>query len=84
MAPKRPTLFKIKHVRYNGHSVLVISSCPGNTYLFKVNNRNTRKRCGIWLKLIIKTPERHCSGLIIVNFEHISHLLVFLLLTLNK
>ena len=41
-------------------------------YLLKVNNRNTRKRCEI------------CSGVFIVNFEHILHLvLVFLLLTLN-
>ena len=38
-------------------------------------------------KLTTKTPERcqsRCSGVFIVNFEHISHLvLVFLLLTLN-
>ena len=38
-------------------------------------------------KLTIKTPEQHHwrrSGIFIVNFEHISHLvLVFLLLTLN-
>ena len=27
-------------------------------YLFKVNNRNTRKRCEIRSKLTIKTPER--------------------------
>ena len=32
---------------------------PGNTYLFKVNNRNTRKKCDeICSKLTIKTPER--------------------------
>ena len=30
---------------------------PGNTYLFKVNNRNSRKKCEICSKLIIKTPE---------------------------
>ena len=57
-------------------------------YVFKVNNRNTRIRCEICLKLIIKTTERRqwChSGVFIVNFEHISHLvLVFLLLTLSK
>ena len=39
-------------------------------------------------KLTIKTPERchwRCSGVFIVNFEHISHLvLVFLLLTLSR
>ena len=42
----------------------------------------------ISVPLTIKTPERRYwrrSGVIIVNFEHISHLfLVFLLLTLNK
>ena len=44
-------------------------------YLFKVNNRNARKSCEIYLELTIKTPEqRHwlCSGVFIVNFEHIS------------
>ena len=55
-------------------------------YLLKVNNRNTRTRSGICLKLTIKTQERrhwHRSGIFMVNFEHISHLvLVFLLLTL--
>ena len=35
--------------------------------------------------LTIKTPERrHCSDVFIVNFEHISHLALFLLLTLSK
>ena len=56
--------------------------------MFKVNNRNTRKRCEIRSKLIIKKPERRQSrrsGVFIVNFEHVSHLfLVTLLLTLNK
>ena len=56
--------------------------------MFKVNNRNTRTRCEICLKLTIKTPERRQlrrSGVLIVNFEHNSHfVLVFLLLTLNK
>ena len=59
---------------------------PANIYLFKVNNKNTRKWCEICSKLTIKRPERRRrSGLFIVNFEHISHLfLVFLLLTLKK
>ena len=58
-------------------------SNPGNICLFKVNNRNTRKRCKIYLKLTIKTPERR--EVFIAIFEHISHLfLVFLLLTLSK
>ena len=44
---------------------------PANTYLFKVNNKNTSQ----WRR----------SGVFIVNFEHISHLfLMFLLLTLEK
>ena len=56
--------------------------------MLKDNNRNTRKRCEICSKLIIKTPEwRHwcLSGVFIFNFEHISHFFpVFLLLNLNK
>ena len=44
---------------------------PVGIYLLKVNNRNTRTRCR--------------SGVFIVNFEHISHLvLVFLLLTWSR
>ena len=61
---------------------------PAGIYVLKVNNRNTRTSCEICSKLTIKTPERRhcrCSGVFIVNFEHISHLaLVFLLLTLNR
>ena len=50
----------------------LIYDSPAGIYMLKVNNRNTRTRCEI------------CSGIFIVNFEHISHLvLVFLLLTLN-
>ena len=55
---------------------------------FKVNNRDTKTRCKICLKLTIKTLERRQwrrSSVFIVNFEHISHLvLVILLLALNK
>ena len=45
--------------------------------MFKVINRNIRPRCKICSKLTIKTPERRQllrSGVFIVNFEHISHL----------
>ena len=43
--------------------------------MFKVNNRNTRTRCEIRSKLTIKmSKKRHCPGIFIVNFEHISHL----------
>ena len=56
--------------------------------MFNVNNRNTKTRCEICSKLTIKLPDRRqwrCSGIFIVNFEHISHLvIVFLLLTLSK
>ena len=51
------------------------------SFLLKVNNRNSRKRCEICSKLTKKKLERlqWCSGVFIVNFEHISHLvLVFL------
>ena len=47
---------------------------PAGNYMFKVGNRNTRTRCEICSKLTIKTPERRRSGVFIVNFEHISHL----------
>ena len=61
---------------------------PIRQYMFKINNRNTNARCGTCSKLPIKTPDRgqwHRSGIFIVNFEHISYLvLVFLLLTLSK
>ena len=59
---------------------------PAGNYMFQVNNRNTRTRSEICSKLIIKTPERRrCSAAFIVNFEHISHLvLVLLLLTLSR
>ena len=32
---------------------------PTNVYLFKVIDRNTRKRCETWSKLTINRPERH-------------------------
>ena len=58
--------------------------------MFKVNNRNTRKKYEICSKLTlkIKIPEQRQwrrSGVFIVNFEHISHfVVVFLLLILSK
>ena len=69
---------QIVHVNYS----------VANIYLFQVYNRNTRKRCEIYSKLTIKTPERlhlRRSGVFIDNFEHILHLfLVFLLFILIK
>ena len=59
---------------------------PANIYLLKFNSRNTRKRCKIYSKLTIKTPDDLIDvDVFIFKFEHISHLLlVLLLLTLNK
>ena len=52
---------------------------PASNYMLKVNNRNTRTRCEICLKLTIKTT------VFIVNFEHIFHLILLsLLLTLSR
>ena len=59
---------------------------PPGIYLFKVSKRNNRTRSEICSNLTIKTPEQcrwYPSGVLIVNFEHFSHLLpVFLLLIL--
>ena len=67
---------------------VITEANPAGNYLFKVNNRNTRTRCQICSKLTIKIPKRRQwrrSGIFIVNFEHISHLvLLFLLLTLSR
>ena len=61
-------------------------SQPAVTCLKLIEARSTRTRCEICSKLTMKIPER-CHwrpGIFIVNFEHISHLvLVFLLLILN-
>ena len=61
-------------------------SIPVGIYLPKVN-KNTRTRCEICSKLTITTPARRqwrLTVVVIVNFEHISHLvLVFLLFTFN-
>ena len=69
-------------------STITGKSNPAGNYMFKGNNRNTKTRCEISSKLAIKTPERRQwrrSGVFIVNFEHISHLiLVFPSLTLRR
>ena len=61
---------------------------PSGIYLFKVNKRNTETRCGIYSKTTKKKPERRYwsrSGIFIVDFEQISHLvLVFLQLTWKR
>ena len=56
---------------------------PANTYLFKFNT-DSIKKSEICSKLTIKTVERR-SGIFILNFEHISHLFLMLLLfTMNR
>ena len=60
---------------------------PANKYMLKVNNKNNTNKYDKHSNLILRTPERQqwrCPGFFIVNFEHISHLQVFLLLTWNK
>ena len=53
---------------------------PVSIYMFKVNNKDTKTRCETCSKLTIKTPD-----IFIVNFEHISQLVLkFLLLTLRR
>ena len=50
---------------------------PPNIYLFKVNNKNSRKKVWICSKLKIKTPERHQwrrSGAFIVNLTPLTYL----------
>ena len=37
----------------------VSNNYPTNIYLFKLNNRNSRKRCKICSNLTIKTPDQH-------------------------
>ena len=46
------------YMQHPSHSDMHLRSFPDNIYLFKVNNRSTRKRCEICSKLTIKAPER--------------------------
>ena len=56
---------------------------PVGIYLFKVNNKITRKRREKCPRLTKKAPERR-SGVFLFNFGHILLLaLLFLMLTLN-
>ena len=48
---------------------------PAYIYLFKINNINTRKRCGICSKLVIKALDRRHwrrSCVFIVDFEQLN------------
>ena len=43
---------------YGEHPIIKrLNNGPANIYLFKVNNRNTRKRCKVCSKLTTITPE---------------------------
>ena len=68
--------------------VVLYSSSPANKYMPKVNIKNTKTKCETCSDLTVNTSgRRHClrSGVFIVNFEHIPHLiLVSLLLVLNR
>ena len=46
---------------------------PSQHLLVQSSNRDIRKSCETFSKLRVKTPER-LSGVLIVNFEYISHL----------
>ena len=69
------------------NQTLGLEATPAGIYLLKVNNRNIRTRCEICSELTIKILERRQwrrSGVFIVNFEHILHLvLVFLVFILS-
>ena len=52
-------------------SILPINPSPAGIYLFKVNNENTRT---MW----------HRSGLFIVNFEQISHIVLVFIVDFNQ
>ena len=61
---------------------------PATIQLIKVNDGNTRAKCGICSKPTINERDQRyksCPGIFIVNFEQISYtVMVFPLLTLNK
>ena len=48
---------------------------PENIYLFKLHNRNSRKRCEICSEVTMEPKRHQCrhSSVFIVNFDHISH-----------
>ena len=52
---------------------LFVTVFPASIYLFRVNNRNNRRRCKICSKLTIKTLERrqwhHCGIFIVTYFS---------------
>ena len=71
------------HLYTLGDNIYTRKNSPTNIYLFKVKNSNIRKRLEICLKLRIKTLERR-STVFNVNFDHILHIFLVFVLTLNK
>ena len=67
---------------------MAVNPFSAGNYMLKANKSNTRTRCEICSMLTIKTPEPsqwRRASVFIVDFEHISHLiLVYLLLTLSR
>ena len=62
---------------------LSINELKYRIYIFKFNNRSTKNRCEICLKLAIKTTERRhwrYSSDFVVNFEHVPHFFQLLIL----
>ena len=51
-------------IEYFEKQQILIESCSKNIYLFKVNNKNTRKRCEVCSNLKIMTPNRRHQNVI--------------------
>ena len=54
--------------------LIIYINIPADVYLFKVNNRNTRKRCEICSKLRIKTPKWRLLTLISRRYFVFKHI----------
>ena len=57
---KAKRLFSVDHTKKTIHQIIIClrRQNPAGNCMFKVNNRDTRKRCEICIKLTIMTPER--------------------------
>ena len=55
----KPVLWKRFLQLSTNSSTLVSSTIPANIYTFRVKTENITKKCEIFSKLAIKTPERH-------------------------
>ena len=59
----------VSQIQFVLHTILTVkSSNPPGNYMFKVNNRNTRRRFEICSKLTLKKLERRQW---LINFEHV-------------